>query len=318
MLRDVNSKGTSYFGQFGILLGLTGGGLVIGSLVAAIVWMSMTGGAMPLKSADILQPKYYKVDMVMQVVSTFFIFFAPVYAFAMICYHNPSKFLGFNLRFNSKQFFVVLGILLFTFPLGAALAELNQVLPIPMNWKHYFKGMETEREAQEAALIQLNSVSKYLFSILVIAFLPALFEETFFRSGIQNILVRWIKKPWVAIVLTAIIFSLVHLSYYGFLVRFALGIILGVIYYYSGSLWLNVLLHFLFNGVQLTALYFSDMKKDIVKADVETHFPWWAGVFALAIVVYLLMYFIKISKAHQATYPPDDIDQEDNWLGDIS
>ena len=37
----------------------------------------------------------------------------------------------------------------------------------------------------------------------------------------------------------------------------ALGIILGLIYYYSESIWLNVLFHFLFNGIQVTVLYES-------------------------------------------------------------
>jgi len=44
---------------------------------------------------------------------------------------------------------------------------------------------------------------------------------------------------------TSIIFSIIHLSFYGFLVRFALGIVLGFIFYYSGSLWLSILFHFL-------------------------------------------------------------------------
>jgi len=318
MLRDVNSKGTTYFGQFGILLGLTGAGLIIGSLLSGIIWMMMTGNTIPHNSSEMLQAKYYKVDMVMQAATTFFIFFLPVYVFALICYHNPVRFLGFNLRFNYRQVLVMLVILIATFPLGAALAELNKILPLPMNWKTYFKVMETEREAQEAALIQLNSIPKYLFSLLVIAFLPALFEETFFRAGIQNVMVGWLKKPWTAIIITSLVFSLIHLSYYGFLVRFSLGIILGAIYYYSGSLWLNVLFHFLFNGIQLTALYFMDVKKEIGKTDIETHFPWWTGVIALFIVAYLIIYFIKLSKAQHAHYPPDDVDEGDNWLGDIS
>ncbi len=37
--------------------------------------------------------------------------------------------------------------------------------------------------------------------------LPGLFEEVCFRAGIQNILTRWFKGPWLAIILTAIIFS---------------------------------------------------------------------------------------------------------------
>ena len=255
MTRDHNSKNISYPSQLAILFGLTGGGLIIGSLASFAVWTMMTGQPFPTKAEDILQPQYYKVNMVLQAVSTFFIFFVPVHFFALICYRKPFAYMGFNFRFNFKQVLLVIGILILTFPLSGALATLNKILPISEYWAAKFKAMELAREAQEAALININSFSRFIISLVVIAFLPAVFEETFFRGGLQNLFTRWFKGPWVAILLTAVIFSLIHLSYYGFLVRFALGVVLGFIFYYSGSLWLNILLHFLFNGVQVTAMY---------------------------------------------------------------
>ena len=78
------SRNISYPSQLAILLGLTGGGLVIGTMATFAVWAMMTGQSFPLKVEDILQPKYYNVNMVIQVVSTFFIFFVPVYFFAAI------------------------------------------------------------------------------------------------------------------------------------------------------------------------------------------------------------------------------------------
>src|SRR5205085_7435623 len=136
-------------------------------------------------------------------------------------------------------------------------------------------------EAQEAAFIQINSLPRYILSLFIIALLPAIFEETFFRGGLQNFLTRWFKSPWVAILLTSIIFSIIHLSYYGFFVRFALGVILGFIFYYSGSLWLSILFHLLFNGLQVTALYaFSQSGSAKVIKDPEQNFPLWMGIIA--------------------------------------
>ena len=256
----------------------------------------------------------------MQIFQTFFMFFIPVWIFSLICYHSPAKFMGFNLRFNYKQVLIIIGILALTFPLSASLGELNKIIPIPANWAAYFKLQETAREAQEAALIQLNSFPKYVLSLIVIAFLPALFEETFFRAGLQNIFIRWFKGPWVAIIVTSVIFSLVHLSYYGFLVRFALGILLGIIYYYGGSIWLNVLLHFLFNGVQLTALYIYNHYHPAVDAkDIDPGSSWWAGIISLGIIIYMVIHFIKLSRAQLSKYPPDEIPKDDfeNWVGNV-
>ena len=319
MMTDYNSKNIRYPSQLAILLGLTGGGLIIGSLASLAIWTMMTGQPFPLKAEDILQPKYYQVNMVLQAVSTFFIFFVPVHFFAAICYRKPFKYMGFNFRFNYKQVLLVIAILILTFPLSGALATLNKILPISEYWAAKFKAMELAREAQEAALININSSSRFIISLIVIALLPAIFEETFFRGGLQNLFTRWFKGPWVAIILTAIIFSLIHLSFYGFLVRFALGMVLGFIFYYSGSLWLNILLHFLFNGVQVTALYIMTMHGTKDK-NVEDNFPLWMGLIALALLLYLFKVFKQTSAIKQSQHVeeirPDD--EFHNWTANNS
>ena len=316
MIIERNLGNRSYPAQLLILIGLVGGGLVIVVLLTAVIWLMMVGGSFPSKAEEILQPKYYNVNMVLQAVSTFFIFFFPAYLFAAICYTRPAKFLGFSLRFNSRQLFLVVAILIFTFPLAGALSELNRLFPIPQSWALKFKAMETAREAQEAALIQINSLPRYILSLFIIALLPGIFEETFFRGGIQNFLTRWFKGPWVAIILTSIIFSLIHLSYYGFLVRFGLGIILGLLFYYGGSLWLSILFHFLFNGIQVTILYVVNRNGIKIK-DIEKSFPslmgsiaaGLMGIVALVLLIYLFMQYKQASKIEQAKYinePPEN------------
>lgn len=316
MMIDKNSKNINYPSQLSILIGLTVAGLIVSLILAVVIWLMMQGTTIPGKADDILQPKYYNVNMVIQVVSTFLLFFVPAYFFAKICYRKPVKFLGFNLHVNSRQAFLVIGILILTFPLSGALGELNQALPIPQSWATYFKKMELNREAQEMALININSFPRYLISLLIIGLLPGLFEETFFRGAIQNLLVRWFKGPWIAILLTSIIFSAIHLSYYGFLVRFGLGVILGMVFYYSGSLWLSVLLHFLFNGIQVTALYVMNMQGVKQTKDIEQNFPIWMGVVALVLLIYLFTVFKKTSEIELAKYHEEELPENDfrDWV----
>ena len=311
---DYNSKNISYPSQLAILLGLTGAGLVIGSLASLMVWTMMTGEAFPLKPEDILQPKYYKVNMVLQAITTFFIFFVPVHFFAMICYRKPFTYLGFNFRFSSKQVFLLIGILILTFPLSGALAELTKMIPLPAYWEAKFKAWELARQAQEAALININSFTRFIISLFIIALLPAIFEEAFFRGGMQNFLTRWFKGPWAAIILTSIIFSIIHLSFYGFFVRFALGIVLGFIFYYSGSLWLSILFHFLFNGIQVTALYIMTMN-GVKNKNIEEGFPVWIGAVALLLLLYLFKLY-KETSANKQLQHVEEVTPEDefhNW-----
>ena len=312
---DRNSKNISFPAQLGILLGLIGAGLIIGSLISAVAWLMMTGRPILTMAVDMLKPQYYNAVMVIQAISTFFLFFIPVYVLALICYRRPAKFMGFNTNINFKQIFLLLGILILTFPLSGALAELNKILPISEQWAARFKAMENSRAAQEAALININSFPRYIISLIVIGLLPGLFEEVCFRAGLQNILTRWFKGPWLAIILTAIVFSVIHISYYGFLVRFALGIILGVVFYYSGSIWLSVLFHFLYNGLQVTVLYMFNLSGTKNQKDIEENFPVWAGVVALVFIIYLFIKFRQNSLSQKAKIVEDDFPDDDfhNW-----
>lgn len=302
---DRNSKDISYPAQFGMLIGLIGAGLVVGMIVSVLVWMGMTGKSVFSMPDEMLKPEHYYAVIVIQAVSTFFMFFLPVYAVALICYYKPAKFLGFTTKFNNKQVFIIIGILLLTFPLSGSLAELNNIIPIPKDWAAKFKAMEDARAIQEAAMININSFAKFIVSLVLIGLLPGIFEEVCFRAGMQNILTRWFKGPWASIILTSVIFSVIHLSYYGFLVRFGLGVILGLIFYYTRSIWLSVIFHFLYNGIQVAALYFLHLSGRKTPAkDLEQNFPLWAGLIALALIIFLFQ------KLRQHTVMPPDEPEE--------
>jgi membrane protease YdiL (CAAX protease family) len=176
--------------------------------------------------------------------------------------------------------------------------------------------MEDARALQEAALININSFPKYLISLILIGLLPGIFEEACFRAGLQNIFTRWFKGPWLAIILTSVIFSAIHISYYGFLVRFGLGVILGLIFYYSGNIWLSILFHFLYNGLQVTALYVLTLSGKKPPKDIEQNFPLWAGVIALFLIIYLFRKFQEYSLAEKEKYLEDDFPDDDfnNWV----
>ncbi len=313
---DRNSRNFSYSSQLGILLGLFGAGVILGAIASFLIWLGMTGRGIATMQTDIFNPKYYNAIMWMQAVDTLVMFFLPVYFFALICYRNPTKFIGFNTRINYRQVLILLAILVLTFPLSGALAELTKMIPIPHSWEIYFKAKEAERVTQEKALINITTFSEYLISLIIIGLLPAIFEEVCFRGGLQNILTRWFKGPWIAIILTSIIFSAVHISYYGFLVRAVLGVFLGLIFYYSGSLWLSILFHFLYNGLQVTALYATSTSITKNSKDIEDNFPLWAGVVALGLIIFAFIEFRRISVLEQKKYvlPEEDPNDFQNWI----
>lgn len=130
-------------------------------------------------------------------------------------------------------------------------------------------------------------------------------------------MVKWSKNPWVAIIVTAILFSVIHYSYYGFLVRFALGIILGLVFYYTGNLWLAILMHFLYNGIQVTALYLINSSGVKAPKDIEENFPIWAGVIAFVLIIYAFIRLKEISSTIKPKSEEINLDNQngfENWV----
>src|SRR5437762_10982818 len=134
------------------------------------------------------------------------------------------------------------------------------MIPITESLKLKFTKMEADYNKQVEAIIGLNNAGEYILALIIMAFLPALCEETLFRGGLQNFLTRSTKMPWLSIIIVSLIFSAAHFSYYGFLSRVFLGIVLGLLYQYSGRIWLNIIAHFFNNAFALTAVYIYKMQ----------------------------------------------------------
>jgi membrane protease YdiL (CAAX protease family) len=82
------------------------------------------------------------------------------------------------------------------------------------------------------------------------AIVTPFFEEVLFRGLIQTTIRSYNIKPWPAIVITSVIFTLLHPSGLQPAV-FVLGMLLGYAYEKSGSLFRPMFIHALFNGMTL-------------------------------------------------------------------
>ena len=297
------TKRFNYWGQLGILTAFTGVGLILGGLASLIPLLGtinlndLKGGSSALAMDKLLKPENATALRWAQFITTLFLFFLPPVLYALICHKKPFVHLGFNKNLNVLSAIIVLAIMLVALPMVSALQELTELLPWSKATRLAFKAAEDSYNQQVAVIARMNDFWDYIISVIMIAFLPAMFEEILFRGAIQNLLSRWIKMPVLAIVVTAIIFSAIHGSYLGFLSRFALGFILGWIYYRTGNIWLSILGHFFNNAFAITALY--ALTKPGEKPDpskMDENFPLWIGLISLAAVYYLLTVFDKVSK----------------------
>jgi uncharacterized protein len=302
-MAHIATKRFSYWGQLGILMALAGVGLMIGG-VASIIPLLGKMDFSQLKSFSgqsfmdaILKPENANALRLMQFISTLFFFFLPAFFYAKICHKNALQHLGFIKMPHIKQLILVGAIMFFALFIVGALGEIWHQIPFPKNWQAQFKAAEEAYNKQMQVMARMNGVGDYILSILIVALLPAVFEEAIFRGALQNLLSRWIKAPVWAIVITAIIFSAIHGSYDGFVPRFVLGFILGWLFYRTGNIWVNIAAHFLNNAIGITMLYFyskPNQPTDLSKLD--DRFPIWLGAVGVITVIALLIAFDKTSK----------------------
>lgn len=301
-----NQPKISNFGQFGILIALFGAGTIIAVIIQTLFALSMvnlsemmSGNGKALLDAIALPQNVNKVRW-MQCLGTFAMMFLPAFFFALIVSKQPYKYLGLSKSAHLNQILIVIGISITALFLSGGLGELNKIIPIPQNWAAKFKAMEDTYAEQVMIIASMKTFGDYLISILMIAILPALFEELFFRGALQQLLVSWFKNAHVAILVTSILFSVIHFSYYGFLPRLALGLMLGYIFYFSKNIWLNILMHFINNAVAITALYFTSVKGGDVKKAMDESYPIWVAVVTLVIVLYLFKLYKAACNKHQS------------------
>lgn len=107
---------------------------------------------------------------------------------------------------------------------------------------------EAGRQSQDlvGCMLREGNLGVCLFGM---ALVPAVCEELFFRAGVQNLLQRWFGNVHVAVWLTAMVFSLAHGEVFAFLPRFVLGGLLGYLYVGSGSIVVNMVVHFVNNAM---------------------------------------------------------------------
>lgn len=103
---------------------------------------------------------------------------------------------------------------------------------------------------------EINNIWKLLLSILTMAVLPAVFEELVYRGIVlKGMLSKF--KPWVAIIISALFFTLMHGSLDQTLFQFMLGIILCFVFYKTQNIFYPILIHFFNNALVLILNYLN-------------------------------------------------------------
>ena len=228
---------------------------LIGMVLAAIFFTSDTG-----------------IKIGQGINSIFMFIVPPIVYYYITCKEHRMQELGFR-SLTPPWWLILIGVavMFVCIPVTTQLTTWNENLSFGKNltWlEDWIKSMEEIAKAATEKMLNVDTIGGLLLNLVVVALIPAVGEELTFRGVLQQSLTRKMN-PHVAIILSAAIFSFIHFQFYGFLPRMFLGVLLGYMFYVSGSLWTSIAMHFVNNGSAVLLYYLNN--KGVINVDVD-HF----------------------------------------------
>lgn len=182
---------------------------------------------------------------IISIIQQLLMFMLPASICALLSTRLPADLLGVRRLPSWKMLLVALLTLLASIPVMNALVQICELLP----WPPQVLAEEAENQRTINLMIGNSGVANTLLALCVVAVLPALCEELFFRGALQNLLRSKPMSAHLAVWLAAICFSLLHAQPVGFIPRILLGAGFGYVAFWSGSLWTAIACHMLNNAL---------------------------------------------------------------------
>jgi membrane protease YdiL (CAAX protease family) len=295
--------------QLMIFGGLTFGLLLLasfvgGSIVARMNHMSFMQMA-SMTQKDFARPDLAGIVKGLLIANDLGMFILPPLVFSYLADPHPLEYLG--IRPPQKNSFLLIGLITMIAAYFAVelLGSLNEsiVYLLPKASQQWILSSEADANGQMKNILSMKTPADLVMTVFLAGFLPAIGEELFFRGILQKLFIQIFKSAWPGIIFTAILFSAFHIQFMGFIPRMGLGIILGSLYWYSGSIYTSMLGHFIFNTISVLLIYFKVADMD-EKTSLSMGYVL-IGLASIVVVAFLINYLRKKSTTRYAMeYPP--------------
>ncbi|MDR3011292.1 MAG: CPBP family intramembrane metalloprotease [Sphingobacterium sp.] len=204
------------------------------------------------------------------------------------------KYFQCSYRPKMAQFAYVFFAMLAFMPLMSLIGHWNESLQLPDNMQSVQRWMEqSEKDSGDLVrgIIMESNIFGFLFNIIVLALIPAIGEELLFRGVLQNIVGRWLGNPHLIIWIVAIIFSAIHLQFFGFIPRMLLGAFFGYLYLWSKNILLPIFGHFVNNaGATVMSFYYARQGKNYDELNAFELQSWW--IYLVGFIFTLIFVFL--------------------------
>lgn len=270
------------------------GGFILAQVSAMLVLFATAGD---FSSASVSNMNANTMKLVL-LLSHLFTFIIPSLVFIYLSYKESKwQILRLSKGFLVSTLLLCIAFIMVSYPAVTYSYTVNSWIPLA-DW---MVSQEVNTAATLEKILQMDSFGVFLFNLFLIAIIPAIGEEVIFRGLIMDFIEKSSKNIHLAIWLAALAFSLFHLQFQGFLPRLLLGALLGYSFYFSRSLWVPIILHFLNNAAPIVALYFFGNDLAAIDPAETTEIHWAAGLASLLLGLAVGFWIYKKTKPNELT-----------------
>jgi uncharacterized protein len=206
----------------------------------------------------------------LQIINQLGAFIIPAFLFVFLTDDDFKGYLKLDSRF--KRFGLIFGIVLLfvSLPFIGWLIDINSNLHLPQfmsGIERWMRESEDNAENLTDAFLSSSSWIGFFINLVMIGMLAAIGEELIFRGILVRLFREWTNNIHLAVIIPALIFSAFHLQFYGFFARFLLGVILGYLFVWTGSLWVPIIVHFVNNAMAVVVSFLD--QRGMITVELE-------------------------------------------------
>ncbi len=236
-------------------------------------------------------------------------FILPAVVTMAIIYRRPFHVMGLDRAPSWLAIAIVIVFYVVSLPAMNWLVEMNKAMSLP-SW---MAGIEQAmRAAEDSAaevtqeMLNINSVGQLILCVLVVGVMAGLSEEMLFRGALLRTMQDSRLGNHAVVWITAFLFSALHMQFYGFVPRMLLGVWLGYLFVWTGSLWVPIIAHTLNNSTVVLMSYLSNKGVipegfgDNLGLPAAGSFPWLATcslIASLALAISVHVFYTSRRKA---------------------
>ena len=248
------------------------------------------------------------IAILIQGLSSILVFLLPGFLFGYLAHPKPLQYLGLVAPGKNMQILLVVLVMLGAMPV----LQFIEGMIGKINFGEQIRKSQQANDDMMAAFMKMPDLIAFIKAFVVMAIIPAIGEELFFRGVMMRFARKNAKSMVFPIVFSAIVFAFAHSNIYGFASIFMAGVLLGVIYYVTGSLWCSILAHLFFNGLQIVLAYIANtngtLKHFMEGGDAMQLLPYALGGGVLFAVSFYLL--LKHKTPLPTNWPQDFTEQE--------